>query len=215
VSLAGPQLGVYGKEYFEFLEKIPGIDALEKFGEKLTTEEIYEVAYGKIDALGLNIRGQQYSVGNMWHDPKHYSEYLHGGGSVNLGLLSIELEGNKFLPKFNGQTDDAEGNKRRKDNFMRLKKAVFLTGVPEMGMKGTDYDGGIAPAATGIFGYLHKDTGKITPMHEQEVYTKDLFGLKSLDEANKLLTVMAHGKGHSAWIDKEDVGKEFIFDHLV
>lgn len=77
ISLAGPQLGVYGKDFFDF-EQIPMF-------ENLTAEEIYKVAY-------LNVSQHLLSVANMWNDPNQQPEFMSH---------------NVFLPKFNGYTADA------------------------------------------------------------------------------------------------------------
>merc|ERR1712166_882720 len=51
------------------------------------------------------------SVANLWNDPTKHSEFVAG---------------NQFRPVFNGLTSDVRGNARRKANFIRLRRAVFL-----------------------------------------------------------------------------------------
>ena len=101
VSLAGPQAGVYGPDFFESFEHdIPLL-------ENLTAEEVYHVAY--------TWAGQELSVANMWRDPAHLDD---------CGLLDHCYEkGNEFLPKY---TDAATAD--MKANFLRLEKAVFCVG---------------------------------------------------------------------------------------
>lgn len=185
VSLAGPQMGVYGPAFFDFMKTIPII----KFLQNATYQDICAVVY--------NSAGQLISVANMWHDPVHEDLYL---------------KGNSFLPKINGQTDDAEGNARRKANFLRLEKAVFLTGTVD----GSDYEGGIEPDLSGVFSFFKPGSRtEMVSMKEQQVYVEDSFGLRSLDEAGKLVTKVVPGVSHHMWVDTEEVVKEHIFPHLV
>uniref|UniRef100_A0A7S2TYN3 palmitoyl-CoA hydrolase n=1 Tax=Lotharella oceanica TaxID=641309 RepID=A0A7S2TYN3_9EUKA len=77
ISMAGPQLGVYGNSFFDF-EKIP-------LFENLTCKDIWHVAYTPEAQLTL-------SVANMWNDPKHNETYY---------------QQNVFLPHINGLDSDA------------------------------------------------------------------------------------------------------------
>ena len=64
VSLAGPQVGVFGSAFFKSITSSPLL-------ENLTAEEAYRVAYTLPAQLTL-------SVANMWRDPKHLGDYLSG-----------------------------------------------------------------------------------------------------------------------------------------
>ena len=64
VSLAGPQLGVFGDGYFQFLKRI----GLPEWFIQDTADEMWRVAYSWL--------GQKFSVGNMWHDYHHFREYF-------------------------------------------------------------------------------------------------------------------------------------------
>ena len=71
VSLAGPQGGVYGPDFFASFEKrIP-------FLQNVTASAMWLVAY--------NFLGQKISVANIWRDPHHLDAYM---------------KGNVFLPKY-------------------------------------------------------------------------------------------------------------------
>jgi len=78
VSLAGPQLGVWGKDFFNGI-RIP-------IFENLTRDQIYRLAY-------LPEAQATLSVANMWNDPAHFSLYE---------------EKNTFLPYINGEKEDAQ-----------------------------------------------------------------------------------------------------------
>jgi len=84
VSLAGPQIGVFGTAYFESLKKYGLPEWLIKGGADL----MYLVAY--------NFLGQKISVANIWRDPYHLSQYM---------------KGNEFLPKFTSKaTSEMKSN---------------------------------------------------------------------------------------------------------
>ena len=63
VSLAGPQVGVYGQAYFEGLKKY-----LPSWIVGTTASLMYLVAYTAL--------GQLISDGNMWHDPYHVDDFM-------------------------------------------------------------------------------------------------------------------------------------------
>jgi len=153
-----------------------------------TFESVYKIAYTALAQKTL-------SPANMWNDPMHHD-----------ALLSSAT----FLALYNGLTSDS-GNASRKSNFARLQRAVFLTGIPQEG----DYDGGIEPACSGIFGYFRDGSRTQTlPMKSQEIYTADTFGLRTLDEAGRLVTEAVPGVGHHAWVDNVDVFRKYILPHL-
>jgi len=122
------------------------------------------------------------SVANLWNDPMRQKEFV---------------ESNEFLPKYLGLTDDKKENARRKANFIRLRKAVFLVG--DFGAK--HFDGSIEPWQSAIWGY-YKDGSKteIISMHETKEYKDDLFGLKTLNEQGRLILQSPPNVAHSAWV---------------
>ena len=62
VSLAGPQMGVYGNDFFKFFPP---------FMQNLTAEEVYRVAYTPLIQDTV-------SVANIWRDPNHACQLLAG-----------------------------------------------------------------------------------------------------------------------------------------
>jgi len=182
VSLAGPQLGVYGSDYFSALRKVPII-------ERYTYEDIYEFAYTELAQKTL-------SVANMWSDPVHHDEFVRKA---------------TFLAVYNGLTSNL-GNAARRANFVRLEKAVFLTGIPSQG----DWDGGLEPYFSGVFDYFADGNRTLrVPMKSQYVYTADTFGLRTLDEAGKLVTDAVPNISHRAWVADQSVFTQYILPHLV
>ena len=99
VSLAGPQMGVFGDGWIAFFP--PGL-------RNLTIHDAYEVAYQPWAQATL-------SPANLWHDPFHEKEYLQANAFFR------ELQG------LSGDARPADVA-RRKRNFVRLERACFLVG---------------------------------------------------------------------------------------
>lgn len=115
------------------------------------------------------------SFANLYHDP-HFTSFL---------------QGNKFLPALNGLLDDVD-NQRRKSNFLRLKRAVFI---------GSDDDGIVVPAASQFFEFVSEENlSEIVPLQEQAIYRQDTFGLRTLDEDGRLSIIRVPGVQHRGWI---------------
>jgi|TARA_B110000305_G_C19190848_1_gene516508 hypothetical protein len=158
-------------------------------GEGFTKEEIYHVAY-------LGVSQKELSVANMWADPTHFDKYV---------------KDNKFLPKYNGLTSDADGNAKRKENFLRVKKAVFLVG--DMGA--TTYDGGIGPWESGAWSYYKEGSEtEFIGMEENTVYSEDLFGLKSMDDRGDLEVKTVPSISHNSWVNDSPTRKEYVFPYF-
>lgn len=136
------------------------------------------------------------SIANMWHDPTREDEYL---------------EKNVFLPLYNGLTDDAKGNDKRKANFLRLERAVFLVGR----LDNASYEGGIEPFQSGVFGfYKSGSTTDVIPMEQTKEFKEDTFGLRTLQESGKLVTRTVPGIKHNWWLSERDVVEQHVFPHL-
>merc|ERR1719285_1139273 len=108
-----------------------------------------------------------------------------------------------FLPKYNGVTNH-EDLPRYKENFLRVKKAVFLVGEFNStdGNRNAPYsEGGIEPWHSGIFGYFVPGTNDtFQRMEERSIYQDDLFGLKTLDEEGRLHIRSVWNIGHDQWV---------------
>ena len=83
ISLAGPQAGVYGKDFFAaFEKKIPWL-------EPYTADALWLVAY-------TSLAQSLISVANIWRDPNHLSSYakgdvfLHGYTSGATPAMKVE-----------------------------------------------------------------------------------------------------------------------------
>merc|ERR1719161_2646978 len=186
VSLAGPQMGVYGERTQQLVTSKLGNDGV----AMLLKFAFYSMVYTPLLQAAI-------SVANMWHDPTRAREHLSG---------------NEFLPLYNGLIADAVGNKRRKANFLRLAKAVFV-----MGDFGTSdpFDGNFGPWQSGVFGY-HKE-GSLTEfvsMEQTKEYQQDTFGLKTMNEAGRLIRNAPSRIDHAAWVNNYNVVRAYVLPHL-
>ena len=153
--------------------------------QDLAVDEIWRFAY---TAAAQN----HISDANMWRDQKHLDTYRNV---------------NPVLPLYDGETADAASLVRFKANFVRLRKAVFCVG------SGPDFDGGIAPWQTGVWG-SYDANGRMINMTEQVIYVNDTFGLRTLNESGRLLTTIVPDVSHGDWTSDEDVIRRFILPHL-
>jgi len=198
ISLAGPQMGVYGTTWLEsaqpFLEKNLPIPALPAFipqsvmsmGAGILASNFYSFAYTTLQ--------NSTSLANLWHDPLHEEEYL---------------KGNVFLPRANGEVGRGSVGK---GNFVKLRKAVFLVGSFE---RHFDSRLGLEPWQTGIFGFYKagSDT-EMVPMEKQELFHKDTFGLRTLHESGRLHLEAVPNIEHGDWLIHEKVFKRYVLPHL-
>lgn len=115
-----------------------------------------------------------FSIANMWNDPANRESYL---------------QKNLFLPIINNEVNHtfSEDFKR---NFLRTKKVVLIA---------SSADEIITPWQSSVFGFFDANKSTIIPMHEQQVYVQDLFGLKTLDEENRLEVITATNVTHAGW----------------
>jgi len=177
VSLAGPQEGVYGRDFLmqvKFFKDHPWII-------NFSMKESHNILYSKIF--------QEYSVGNMWQDPLYQDMYL---------------KDNKFLPKYNGLTATAEERAVFKANFLRLHTATFYTGT--FNDSEYDGGIEPFQSGNWGYYQPNSDT-TIQTMKERVLYKNDTFGLKSLDEAGNLTVISVPNVSHSTWQSAEYIKK--------
>ena len=118
---------------------------------------------------------------------------------------SYYLKYNQFLPYINNEIETNETLKRKK-NFMQIKNVyLFASSSDEI----------IAPWQSSHFGFYDENKQTIIPMKEQNIYKKDLFGLKTLNENNRLHLIEIPGVKHGEWIRNKDLIRKEILDKLV
>jgi len=158
-----------------------------QFGETDLMKKIPLYNWGKNNAYRFlyTKMGQLISFGNYWKDPHH---------------LDLYRKHNKFLPILNNETYN-EHSEEYKKNFIRLKKVVLI---------GSMNDTTITPWQSSHFAFYDEDE-KIVEMRNQEVYQRDSFGLRTLDERGDLVLDTISGLDHK---DIPNSG-EFIQDHVL
>lgn len=69
---------------------------------------------------------------------------------------------------------------------------------------------------TRIHTYSHSyaHAGKVVEMKDQEVYVKDTFGLRSMDERGDLDRIAIPNIKHGAWLSDADNNIRYLFPHL-
>ncbi|CAL5995934.1 Palmitoyl-protein_thioesterase [Hexamita inflata] len=109
-----------------------------------------------------------------WRNPYKLDEYLDYG--THLAHMNNEVDFNQTL----------------KDNFMQPDKFVLF---------GSENDGVISPWQSAWFGFFNDgDDTAVIPMEERDIYKKDLFGLKTLNEQGRIIRIrsgLQHGQYRS------------------
>lgn len=123
--------------------------------------------------------GQRISICNYWNDPHHRDIYVNS--SDYLALLNSER------PNPNSTV--------WKNNFLQIKKLVLIGG-PD--------DGVITPWQSSQFGF-YDDNETVVEMQHQELYLRDLFGLKTLGARGDLILCSIPGVVHVKWHSNETV----------
>ncbi|XP_017634403.1 uncharacterized protein LOC108476642 isoform X2 [Gossypium arboreum] len=133
-----------------------------------------------------------------------YSDYVqaHLAPSGYLKLpndIPHYLEKCRFLPKLNNELPH-ERNSTYKERFIRLQNLVLIM---------FEHDTVLIPKETSWFGYYPNGAFKpVVRPQETKLYSEDWIGLKTLDDAGKVLYVNVSG-GHLG-ISKEDMKKHVV-----
>jgi palmitoyl-protein thioesterase len=138
--------------------------------------------------------GQSFSMFNYYLDPTHYDMYL---------------DDVVFFPDLNNERPDIspEEKERKKGNFLKLKKLALIGG---------DGENVIDPWQSAMFGFYTKEGFKeVVPMEETELYKKDLFGLKTLNERGGVVKCRYDGLTHLQFRDNQDMMRTCILPLLL
>ncbi|KAM6899913.1 lysosomal thioesterase PPT2 [Xenentodon cancila] len=123
--------------------------------------------------------GQKISICNYWNDPHHRDLYVNS--SDYLALLNSER------PNPNST--------EWKKNFLKIQKLVLIGG-PD--------DGVITPWQSSQFGF-YDDNETVVEMQHQDLYLRDVFGLKTLAAREDLIVCSFAGVQHTKWHSNETV----------
>ncbi|KAJ8377934.1 hypothetical protein AAFF_G00249970 [Aldrovandia affinis] len=123
--------------------------------------------------------GQKVSICNYWKDSHHIDKYV---------------KGSNYLAVLNNERPNPNARVWKK-NFLRIKKLVLIGG-PD--------DGVITPWQSSHFGFYDANE-TIVEMKNQDVYLKDVFGLKTLDARGDLVMCVFPGVKHTKWHSNDTV----------
>ncbi|KAJ0394097.1 hypothetical protein ATCC90586_008603 [Pythium insidiosum] len=209
ISLAGPQTGVfYGPQATDMF---PLMAFVNRIGPKMIPSTLFDFSkYSQLDfqtgkfqsdfndlALGVPALQEQLSVMNLARSP----------------VKDKWRRLNTFLPVLDNvqpcESDDraAKSNctcakSRRRRNFLRLKSAHFF---------GSPADDVVAPWQSTVLGHyadvaksedilLNFKMFRVIDAKKTEMYTRDTYGLRTLDSRGGLFLYSVPNVGHSCWL---------------
>uniref|UniRef100_A0A8C6M395 palmitoyl-CoA hydrolase n=1 Tax=Nothobranchius furzeri TaxID=105023 RepID=A0A8C6M395_NOTFU len=123
--------------------------------------------------------GQLISICNYWNDPHHRDLYLNSSD---------------YLALINSERPNPNSTEWRR-NFLKIQKLVLIGG-PD--------DGVITPWQSSQFGF-YDDNETVVEMQHQELYLRDVFGLKTLVARGDLILCTVPGVEHVLWHSNETV----------
>nr|XP_015828993.2 lysosomal thioesterase PPT2 [Nothobranchius furzeri] len=123
--------------------------------------------------------GQLISICNYWNDPHHRDLYLNSSD---------------YLALINSERPNPNSTEWR-SNFLKIQKLVLIGG-PD--------DGVITPWQSSQFGF-YDDNETVVEMQHQELYLRDVFGLKTLVARGDLILCTVPGVEHVLWHSNETV----------
>ncbi|KYQ93472.1 palmitoyl-protein thioesterase 2 [Tieghemostelium lacteum] len=130
-----------------------------------------------------------FSIANWWNDPTDQNGYILG---------------NEFLPVINQQLPNPMVN--MKSNFIKsIQGSLYAFGSPQ--------DGTIVPWVTELFGFFD-DKFNLLNMTETPIYINDTFGLKTLDQQQKLFIYELPDIKHTQWLTNQEIFENYILDVL-
>jgi len=188
VSLAGPQMGVYSTAY---LDQYVQVFANYPALTNITINNAYQI----FDGVPWQ---KTFSIANLWHDAYHEQNFL---------------DNYLFLPYYNNLVAH-ENMDQYKRNLAAVKQAVFLIG--DFG--DYDYDGGVGPWQSGVWGYYgtNGDDGRTMKNYTQHrIWQEDLIGLRALDDAGRLYMEAVRNVEHGEWIHNWNIMTKYYLDYLV
>ena len=128
--------------------------------------------------------GQWFSLAGYWHDPYNAKRYQ---------------QENMFLSNLTYPT-----NPDWKQNFLKLERMVMIGGKD---------DRVVIPWQSSHFGFYDDKLG-IVEMEDQDFYIHDTFGLRTLNEQNKLKTFSIPGIFHTHWHENRAIIQKYIIPYL-
>ncbi|XP_034668213.1 lysosomal thioesterase PPT2 homolog [Drosophila subobscura] len=132
--------------------------------------------------------GQHTSVGGYWNDPHKQSLYM---------------KYSEFLPLINNEKQTSNSTSF-KMGMVRLSKLVMIGGPN---------DDVITPWQSSHFGYYDEDQ-EVIPFNKRKIFTDDSIGIRTLQEAGKLLIIIKPHVHHLGWHTNRAVIHQVILPYL-
>ncbi|KAH8413225.1 hypothetical protein KR009_009036, partial [Drosophila setifemur] len=132
--------------------------------------------------------GQHTSVGGYWNDPHKQELYM---------------KYSEFLPLINNEKHTSNSTSF-KMGMVRLNRLVMIGGPN---------DDVITPWESSHFSYYDEDL-VVVPFTKRKFFTADSIGVKTLQEAGKLIIVVKPNVHHLSWHSRRDVIHEVILPYL-
>ncbi|XP_062604107.1 lysosomal thioesterase PPT2-A-like isoform X2 [Saccostrea cucullata] len=132
--------------------------------------------------------GQEIFLGNYWKDPHH---------------LHLYTKFSNFLAPLNNDSKSPYITEYKR-NFLRIKELILIGGPN---------DDVISPWQSSHFGF-YNEKGEVQGMKEQRFYKEDSFGLKTMDEQNRIKTYAIPNIQHRHWVRNLTLIKDIIVKSL-
>ncbi|XP_061406225.1 lysosomal thioesterase PPT2-like [Lethenteron reissneri] len=159
-----------------------------EYGNSTVVRSMVAIIKSHVYTLCYTTPGQHLSICNYWNDPMHQDLYA---------------KYNIFLPLLNSQIYNPNANVWKR-NFLRINNLVLIGGPA---------DKEVTPWQSSLFETYDKNMN-ILRMANQEVYTKDTFGLRSLSETGKLSKCIVPGITHLSFLKSYYVFQKCIIRWL-
>ncbi|KAH3767338.1 palmitoyl-protein thioesterase 2 [Pelomyxa schiedti] len=139
------------------------------------------------EILYTDIMQNTWSVANFWRSP-YYDMFL---------------EGNSFLPVLDNLVE-SDSSDMYKSHFLQVGN-ITLFASPE--------DLFITPWYAELFDYYDEEYNRVD-MSQQAFYTGDTFGLRTLDQTDRLHRITLNRMQHADWLHDEDVFVQYTLPLL-
>lgn len=93
----------------------------------------------------------------------------------------------------------------------------FKAGITKLGqliLAGSPADKMLKPWQSSQFGFWNNNGDTIEDLRSRTIYTTDAIGLRTLDEAKKLIIYTVPNVQHLEWLYNKDVIDQYIIPHL-
>ena len=204
ISLAAPQMGCYGLGYVEHSLTFRGVSP-QQLAELLGLSGVGAVLGAVLIRVFEAVTSA--STTTMAYDETHGMRLIELLSPLQLWRDWHRLDDfYRLSPILPSHTENANATMR--DNFLRLRRAVFNVG------SGPPFEGGIEPWQTGIFGTYDAD-GNLVPLENQTWYSgADTIGLREMNETGRLVLNTPPNVTHEDWTNDTAIIRQWVLPYL-